>query len=305
MSRSFLSSPSPAGAALPAAPTLPPARGRARVRRVAYQVLVQALLLSFSALFLFPFLWMLSTALKTPQEMFAAVMRLIPRDPQWGNFIRVFSAIPFLRYTLNTAIITFGTMAGVLLSSSLVAYSFARLRWPGRNLLFVVLLSTLMLPGQVILIPTFILFSNLGWLDSFAPLVVPAFFGGGAFNIFLLRQFYRTIPFDLTESARIDGCREIHIYARIILPLCKPILATIALFTFMGCWNDFFGPLIFLTNPDLTTLALGLRAFQQQHTAQWDLMMAGALISALPTLVLFFSFQRYFVEGITLTGIKG
>lgn len=276
-----------------------------KMKNVLGVTITQVLLIFLSMLYLFPFLWMLATALKTPEEFFSSTMSLLPKNPQWGNFYKSMQAIPFVKYTGNTLFITISVMIGVLLSSSLVAYSFARLRWPGRNIAFIVMMSTMMLPSQIILIPSFVLFKTLGWYNSFKPLIIPAFFGGGAFNIFLLRQFYRTIPMEMSESAKIDGCSEIKIWWKIVLPLCKPILSAIAVFTFLGGWNDFFGPLIYINDPDKVPLALGLRAFQQQHTAQWDLMMAASIITTMPTLILYFSFQKYFVEGITLSGIKG
>ncbi|MHB1483634.1 MAG: carbohydrate ABC transporter permease, partial [Saccharofermentanales bacterium] len=186
-----------------------------------------------------------------------------------------------------------------------VAYSFARLRWPGRDVLFVILLGTLMLPSQVLQVQNFILFNNLNWINTYLPLTVPFFFNAGAFNIFLLRQFYKGVPMELSEAAKIDGCGEFALWIKIVTPLCKPIIAAIAIFAFMGGWNDFFNPLIYLRSDDLKTLALGLRDFQQQHGTQWNYMMAVSLISMVPTLVLFFSFQKYFVEGLTAGAIKG
>ncbi len=280
-------------------------RLRKQFKKLSNKTFIYFLIAIFSFMYIFPFLWMLSTALKSPTELLNPNAAFFPESPQFKNFLRALQAIPFIKYTINTLIITITSMTGVITSASLVAYAFARLRWKGRNFLFIVMLSTLMLPAQVTLIPTFIMFKTFGWYNTFLPLTLPFFFGGGAFNIFLLRQFYRSIPMDMSESAKIDGCSEFAIWWKIVLPLCKPILAAIAVFAFMGGWNDFYGPLIYLTDPELTPLALGLRAFQMQHGAQWELMMAGSLISMLPTLVLFFSFQKYFVEGITLTGIKG
>ena len=196
-------------------------------------------------------------------------------------------------------------MIGTVITASLVAYAFARLRWKGRDIWFVVMLATMMLPSQVTQIPLFILFKNFKWLNTYLPLVIGSFLGGGAFNIFLLRQFFKTLPNELPEAARIDGCSEIGIFSRILMPLCKPALATIAIFSFMGSWNDFFGPLIYLTDPNKYTIALGLRAFKGYSGIQWNLLMAASITTTIPSLVLFFSFQNYFVKGITLTGIKG
>ncbi|GIQ61858.1 hypothetical protein PACILC2_04260 [Paenibacillus cisolokensis] len=209
-----------------------------------------------------------------------------------------------MRYTVNTVWITLLSVIGALLSSSFIAYAFAKLKWPGRNIWFVVLLGTMMLPPQVTMIPLFLFFKQLGWIDTYLPLTVPYFFGS-AFYIFLMRQFFMTIPKELSEAAKIDGSTEFYIWWRIFIPLSKPALATLAIFTFMMAWNDFLGPLIYLNDPDQFTLALGLRSFQQQYGTRWNVMMAASLIVMLPTLVMFFSFQKYFIEGVTLTGVKG
>lgn len=223
----------------------------------------------------------------------------------FSNYPKALTTMPFLTYTRNTLIITGVNMIGTVFSASLVAYSFAKLRWKGRDIWFIVMLATMMLPSQVTQIPLFVLYKKLGWLNTYYPLVVGSFFGGGAFNIFLLRQFFSTLPNELSEAAKVDGCSEMRIFLNIVLPLCKPALATIAIFSFMGSWNDFFGPLIYLTEPQKYTIALGLRAFQGYSGVQWNLLMAASVVTALPTLILFFCFQNYFVKGITLTGIKG
>jgi len=269
-----------------------------------HRILVYALLAAGSVLFLLPFLWMVSTSLKDEVGLFSIPPDWIPNTFKWSNYVAAVQSFPFLRYTLNTTFLTAVTMLGSVLSSSLVAYAFARLRFPGRTFWFVLLLATMMLPAQVTMIPMFVLFKELGWINTYLPLTVPFFFGG-AFYIFLLRQFFLTIPRELSEAAKIDGCPEFFIYARIFLPLSKPALATLAIFTFMGTWNDFLGPLIYLNNDDLFTLALGLRSFQMQHGTRWNVMMAASIIVMLPTIVLFFTCQRYFIEGITLTGVKG
>mgnify|MGYP002350012224 FL=1 len=252
---------------------------------------------------MFPFVWMIMTSLKSNQEMIRS--NFFPTEIHMENYKKALTVMPFGRYTINTLIITGINMIGTVLSSSLVAYAFARLRFKGRDIWFVVMLATMMLPGQVTQIPLFILYKKLGWLNTYLPLVAGSFFGGGAFNIFLLRQFFKTLPNELAEAARIDGCSEIKIFGSVMMPLCKPALATIAIFTFMGSWNDFFSPLIYLTDPKLYTIALGLRAFQGYSGVQWNLLMAASITTAIPTLVLFFCFQNYFVQGITLTGVKG
>lgn len=269
-------------------------------------ILLNILLSILSFAFVFPFLWMLFTALKTPQELLQGTEVFFPTDPQWSNFKTAVSAIPFFLYLKNSLIIVILVMTGTLFSATTAAYAFAKLNWKGRDKWFVVMLATLMIPIQVILIPTYIMYAQIGWLGTRLPLIVPAFFGGGAaFYIFLLRQFYKGIPKELSESAIIDGANHFQIFVKIMLPLTKPALITVALFTFMATWNDYFGPLIFLSNPDHWTLAIGLRAFQTQYGGRFDLMMAAAILIMLPTLVIFFFAQKSFIEGITFTGIKG
>ena len=269
-------------------------------------ILLNILLTILSFAFVFPFLWMLFTALKTPQELLQGTEVFFPTDPQWSNFKTAVSAIPFFLYLKNSLIIVILVMVGTLFSATTAAYAFAKLNWKGRDKWFVVMLATLMIPIQVILIPTYIMYAQIGWLGTRLPLIVPAFFGGGAaFYIFLLRQFFKGIPKELSESAIIDGANHIQIFIKIMLPLTKPALITVALFTFMATWNDYFGPLIFLSNPEHWTLAIGLRAFQTQYGGRFDLMMAAAILIMLPTLVIFFFAQKSFIEGITFTGIKG
>lgn len=270
------------------------------------KILLHIVLIFFSFGFIFPFLWMLFTALKTPQELLQGTEAFFPKTPQWGNFLKAIQSIPFFLYLKNSLIVVVAVMAGTLISATTAAYAFAKLNWRGRDKWFVVMLASMMIPIQVILIPTYIMYAQIGWLGTRLPLIVPAFFGGGsAFYIFLLRQFFKGIPKELSESAIIDGANHFQIFTKIMLPLCKPAIITVALFTFMGTWNDYFGPLIFLSNPDHWTLALGLRAFQQQFGGRFDLMMAAAILIMLPTLVLFFFTQKSFIEGITFTGIKG
>jgi len=256
-----------------------------------------------ACMYLFPFLWMISTSLKAPTELMTNPPILIPETPLWSNYIDALNYFPFWRYLLNSVFLVVMTMIGSVLSSALVGYSFARLQWPGRDVWFGILISTMILPSAVTMIPQFILFKNIGWTNSYLPLIVPAF-TGNAFNIFLLRQFFRTIPMQLSESAQIDGASELRIFAQIILPLSKPALATVAVFTFMGSWNDFMGPLLYVNDKMSYTLSFGLRTFQMQSGTMWNLMMAASLVVAIPTLVLFFSCQKYFIEGVTLTGIK-
>jgi multiple sugar transport system permease protein len=278
---------------------------RKTAKNACRHIILQTVLILTSLLYLYTFFWMVSTSLKSETEFMRNALSLIVREPQWGNYIRVTQVIPFFRYLKNTLIVVVFAIIGTTLSSSLVAFSFAKLYWPGRNIAFILLLSTLMLPFYVLIIPTFILFSHLGWRDTFLPLIVPTFFGGGAFNIFLTREFYRGISDELIMAARIDGCNYYHIWWRIMFPLSYPITLSIVIFTFMATWNDFMGPLIYIDNPDKYTLSLGLRAFQQQYQTQWDMMMTGAVLSMIPTLVIFFIFQKYFMQGLSITsGLK-
>ena len=227
---------------------------------------------------------------------------------KWENYSDALEFLPEetrggLIYLWNTVYVTILRIVGILLSSSLVAYSFARLRWPGRDPLFLVLLATMMLPGAVTMIPVYLIFRSLGWIDTLRPLWAPAFFGGG-FSVFLLRQFFLTIPTDLEDAAKIDGCGYFGIYWRIMLPLIKPALAALTIMTFMAAWNDFMGPLIYINSPEKMTLAYALQLFQGAHGAEYGLLMAASTLVMLPVLIVFFFTQRYFIQGITLTGIK-
>lgn len=262
------------------------------------------LLLLFTAFFIIPFLWVLSTSLKTESEVFVLPIKWIPEKLHFENYIEVFQKMPFLIYLKNSVFITVVTIIGTVLSSSLVAYAFGCLKWPGRDFLFIFILATMMLPIQVTMIPIFVLFKEIGWLNTFKPLTIPAFFGGGAFNIFLLRQFFLSIPKDLLDSARIDGCSELRIYWNIVLPLAKPALATVAILTFMFSWNDFLGPLIYLSDKMKNTLALGLGMFVGQYTTEWTLLMAASVLMMLPMILIFFFFQKYFIQGFTMSGLK-
>jgi multiple sugar transport system permease protein len=262
--------------------------------------------------FLFPLLWMISTALKPIEQTMKQPPVWIPSPVLWGNFKDAFvynsdklGYIPFLVYGRNTLIICVLAVSGVVCSNSLVAYAFARMRWPLRDTFFAVTLATMMIPFPVLMVPIYGLFKNLGWIGTFRPLWVTAWFGG-AFNIFLLRQFFRTVPFELSEAAKIDGCSEWQIFRQVLLPLAKPALSVVALFTFMETWNDFLGPLIYLLDQKTFTLSLGLQFYQSQHGGtQWHLLMAASTIVIAPVLVLFFFTQRTFIQGIAVTGLKG
>ncbi|MBW3623142.1 MAG: carbohydrate ABC transporter permease [Armatimonadetes bacterium] len=273
--------------------------------------MIHLILIALSVVFLFPFLWLVSTSLKPIEETMRQPPSLFPSTPQWGNYAAAWSYgsdklgyTPFLVYGRNTLVLCILTVSGTVMSNAVVAYAFARMRWPGRDLLFAATLATMMIPFPVLMVPTYALFRELGWIGTFRPLWVPAFFAS-AFNIFLLRQFFRTIPFELSESARIDGCNEWGIFWQIILPLSKPALAVVALFTFMGTWRDFLGPLIYLLDQKTFTLSLGLQFYQSQHGGtQWNLLMAASTIVILPVIVLFFFTQKQFIQGIALSGLK-
>ena len=257
-----------------------------------------------SLMFMFPLFWMLSTSLKSNEQVYTVPTVWIPNPIVWDNYPKALSRMPFWLFVRNSCITSFIPVIGAVLSASLVAYSFSRLRWPGRDFWFMVLIATMMLPGQVTMIPVYVLYSKLGWINTFLPLTVPWFFGG-AFYVFMLRQFFTGIPMDLSEAALMDGCSHPRIWWNIILPLSKPALATVAVFTFLFAWNDFFGPLLYLTNQRLFTLQVGLQYFREQYGVAWQELMAASLVVLLPTLVIFFIGQRFFVQGITLTGLKG
>ena len=275
-----------------------------KAARTAYAVTVYVLLGLGSLAFLLPLAWMLSTALKPDTQLFAYPPQWIPKPPQWRNFVEAIQYFPFWRYFLNSTIVTVLAVFGQVFSASIVAYGFARLRWPGREVVFFLVLATLMIPAQVTMIPQFVIFTWLGWVDTLLPLIVPSFFGGGAFNVFLFRQYYRTIPREYNDAARIDGASEWRIFWQIILPQSKPVIATAAIFAFLWTWNDFMGPVIYLHSPENFTLPIGLRAFQQQTGTEWDLLMAASLIVMVPVIALFFLLQRYFVQGMALSGLN-
>ncbi|HZW38776.1 MAG TPA: carbohydrate ABC transporter permease [Ignavibacteriaceae bacterium] len=275
-----------------------------KVNNNSKNIFVFALLIAFALFFIIPFLWILSTSLKGDEQIFTIPPQWIPETLHWDNYAKVFERIPFLLYIKNSVIITVTVIIGTVLSSSIVAYAFACLDWPGKNVLFVIVLASMMLPAQVIMIPVFVIFKELGWLNSFKPLTIPAFFGGGAFNIFLLRQFFLSIPKSLIDSARIDGCSEFRIYWNIVLPNAKPALATVAILTFMFSWNDFLGPLIYLSDQAKGTIALGLGMFVGQYVTEWSLLMAASMLMMLPVLIIFFVFQKYFIQGFVMSGLK-
>ena len=268
------------------------------------QVLALVVLVFVAFLFVAPFFWMLSTSLKPAQEIFE--YNWIPSTLVWSNYRDALTSAPFGTYFKNSLIVTVGSTLGAVFSSSLVAYSFARLRWPGRDFWFLLVLGTMMLPGIVTLIPQYILFAELGWVNTFRPLVVPSWLASDAFYVFLLRQFFRTIPMELSEAAKIDGASELRIWWQIVTPLSRPALVAVMIFAFNGAWGDYLKPLIYLSSESKYTLQLGLTTFQQAAGGlpRWDWMMAASLVVMLPVVIVFFLGQKYFIEGITMTGIK-
>lgn len=278
-------------------------------KRLLFKAGVLALILPGALLFLAPFYWMVSTSLKDGRLVFLFPPQLIPNPVVWSNYPRVLTRLPFHVYAWNTIEITLLAVVGQLLTASLVAFGFARLRFPLRDFWFVVLLSTIMLPGQVTLVPTFIIFRLLGWIDTFAPLIVPYWFGGTAVSVFLLRQFMSTVPAELDDAAKIDGCSYFGIYWRIVLPQIVPALAAVALFGFLQHWNDFFHPVIYINSKANWTLSLALNFLRQDSSggfnASLELLMAATVVVMLPPLILFFLAQRYFIQGIVFTGVKG
>jgi ABC-type glycerol-3-phosphate transport system permease component len=274
-----------------------------RARTAIAHLVIYLVLISGSLLVLAPFAWMISTSLKRRADVFIFPPEWIPDPVMWSNYTEAFTLVPLGRFFLNTVLITVVAVLGEAISSAVVAYPFARLRWRGRDTLFLLVLATMMLPRQVTLIPVFIIFRTLGWLDTFLPLMVPPWFGV-PFYIFLLRQFYMTIPRDLDDAATIDGCSRLGVFARITLPLSMPVLAAVSIFSFQFHWNDFFQPLIYLFSKENYTLALGLRFFQGNYGTDWHYLMAASLVAMLPVVLVFFFTQRIFIQGVVFTGIK-
>ena len=269
------------------------------------QVVLTSLLIGMSILFLIPLYWMVITALKTQGDILRYPPSLWPRPVTFDNFSRAFNALPFGRFYYNSFVIVIINTIGTVFSSALIGYGFARYQVPGSNLLFGVLLATLALPDEIFLIPVFLLFKQLGWLNTILPLVVPAFFGN-AFYIFLFRQYMRGVPRELLDAAIIDGANQMGVFLFIVVPLSLPVFATVTVFNFLAKWNDFFTPLIYLQKVNQMTVAVGLSYFKgQQMMTDWGALMAASLVSILPVLILFVIAQRYLVEGIATTGLKG
>lgn len=275
-------------------------RGMKKKQKLSSIVLL--IILSLGAvIILVPIAWMLSTALKSAPEVAAYPPKLLPEKPLFENFAIAWQKAPFTRYTLNTLVIVFFNIIGSVFVNSFVAYGFAKIEFAGKKILFSVVLATMMIPGFVTLVPTYVIFSKLQWVNTYLPLIVPAFCGN-AFHIFMMRQFYRTIPNELMEAARVDGAGHFYIWGKLMMPLVKPILATVALISFKGAWSDFQGPLLYLSDRTKYTLQLGLQVFKGQGYTDWNYLMAVSFLSMIPILILFFCFQNYFIQGMNVGG---
>ena len=293
----------------------PATRARsARSQRRTFRTIIYILVIIGAFVSMVPFYWTVISSGKTIQEIYRYPPTFWPEHPQFiSNYLEIWAAYPFGRWFTNSFYVTFMVLLGTIISATLVAYGFARFRVPGRDVFFFITLATIMLPVEVTLIPTYLLFKEFGWIDTYFPLILPAWFGGGAFNIFLMRQFILGIPYDLDEAAKIDGASSWRILWQIIVPLCKPAIATVATLGFIGQWNSFLFPLIFLNSSEKYVVAVGLRYLQTALTQgsgavsrpQDHLLMAASLMVAAPCLILFFLGQRYFIQGIVTTGIKG
>lgn len=266
---------------------------------------LEIVMLTAMVIFLAPTFWMISSSLKVSNEIFATPVTWIPDNPQWQNYVKIFQVLPLWRFTWNTFVVVSLAVVGTVISSAMVAYSFARLEWPGRDIWFSVLLATMMLPDVITLVPRFILFRNLGWIDTWLPLIVPYWTATTAVYVFLMRQFFRGIPGELEQAAMIDGAGRLRILFQIILPLSGPVIATVAVFAVIQHYNDFLNPLIYINSQAKWTLSLALRAYNDTNVSNWELVFAAATFMLAPMVVLFLVAQRYFVQGIATTGFGG
>src|SRR3954454_14359931 len=273
--------------------------------KIVRRVLLYGTLVALSLVFTLPLLWMVTTSLKEQGQVFQIPPQWIPNPVRWDNYPEATHRAPLWIWLNNTAIITVLATAGSVISASMVGFGFARLRFPGRDALFVLLLATMMLPPIVTLVPKFIMFRTVGWNDTFYPLIVPSFFGVNAFNIFLVRQYYLTIPLDLDEAARIDGASSWQVWWRILVPISMPVLVAVGIFSFVQHWNEFLDALVFLQSEPMKTLSLGLRAFINPNDASWHITMAASMWLIVPMIVIFFIGQRHFIQGAAMSGITG
>ncbi len=275
-----------------------------RARKAIKQTALYILIIALGALFIIPLLWMITVSFSTPEQTAQPAIRLIPDKLRFSNYATALTIMPFARYAWNTIVVTFMAMVGGVFSSALVAYAFARLKAPGKNALFALMLSTIMLPAMVTMIPMFVIFKSIGWYDTLLPLIVPSWFGSPVY-IFLVRQFFLTIPPDIEEAAEIDGCGPFRLFWQVMLPLSKPVLVSVAVFSFVAHWNDFMTPLIYLNSVENRTLALGLATFVDVWGVDIVSLMAASTAVLLPVLIIFFFAQKYFVQGVVMSGIKG
>lgn len=286
-------------------PVVPRRSGRVRLRIAASRFLLYVVLTAGAIFVSIPLLWTVSSSLKDPGDIFLFPPQWIPNPIHPENYVKAFEQMGFLLAFRNTMIIALGNVAGSCIAASMAAYGFAFLRFPGRDVFFLILLSTLMLPYSVTLLPQYLMFRSFGWLDTFLPLIVPTWFGGGIFYIFLIRQFMLRIHREISDAARVDGCGYFSIYWRIMVPMVTPALLTVAVFQFIGHWHDFLGPVIYLDRAEHFTLTQQLQRFQSVYYAEWHLLMAGTVMQVIVPLLLFFFLQRYFIQGLVFSGIKG
>lgn len=275
-----------------------------KLKRIISRTLVHIILIAIGLFFLLPFFWMLSTAVKPDELLYLTPPVWLPSPMHWDNFQKAAEFIPFFSYMGNSFSVAVLDVIGTIIACPLVAYGLSRLEWKGRDLLFFVTIAVMMIPTEVTMIPTFILFSELNLVGTYVPMFIQSFFGR-PFMIFLLRQFFMNLPRDLEDAARIDGASEIKIYGRIILPLVVPGILTVGLFRFMNSWNDFIGPLLYLNKESMYTLPIGLQMFTTQYKTEWQMLMAASLMTTLPVICIYFLVQKRFIEGITFSGIKG
>ncbi|HJC63121.1 MAG TPA: carbohydrate ABC transporter permease, partial [Candidatus Blautia merdavium] len=284
-----------------------PGQGRIKSKKKSEKIgkiITYILLISLSVIFMIPFVWLLSSSLKSNADIFAMPPKWIPDPIEFSNYVEVFRQVPFFRFLANTLKIAVPVLVANVFVSAMVGYAFARFRAPGKNVLFMLLLSTMMLPSQVTMIPLFIMFKEVGWVDTLLPMIVPVFFGGSALYVFLFRQYYATFSASLGEAARIDGAGYFKTFTHVYLPMSKPILITVGIFSFMGSWNDFMGPLIYLNDMNNFTLAIGLNMFKTQYIQNWNYTMAYNVMIVAPLIILFFVAQKSFIQGIVITGTK-
>lgn len=266
--------------------------------------ILYTIIIVIGLIFLLPFVWLVLSSFKESSDLFANPPRWLPSVWTVENYVKGFTGFPFFLYFGNTMMIIAFNIVGGLISNTLVGYSFARIRWKGRNAVFYLVLLTMILPFHVTMVPLFLMYQKIGWIGTFLPLIVPSFFGN-AFFIFLIRQFFIGIPFEISEAAKVDGASEFHIYFSIILPLSKPVIVTVMIFTFINCWNDFLGPLLFLTDNSKYTLSIGVQQLMSQNDPRWTLLIAVGVAMTTPVLIIFFALQKYFIEGIAFSGLKG